>query len=54
MELINIMVNKIGSWVDNLFSLFSYYTERYSGIMVWGFMLLAAAKIFKIKLDKKS
>lgn len=50
MELINVMVNKIASWIDNLFSLFGFYTERYSGLMVWGFLAIMMAKMFKLNV----
>lgn len=53
MELVNILVNKISSWIDNIFSLFGFYSERYSKLIVFGFLFVAAAKVFKIKLDLK-
>lgn len=51
MELINVMINKLVSWIDNLFSLFGFYSERYSGLLVWGFVAIMFAKIFKIKFS---
>lgn len=50
MELINVMVNKLSSWIDNLFSLFGFYSERYSGLIVWGFIGLIVAKFLKLNI----
>lgn len=54
MELINVMVNKLISWVDNLFRLFGFYSERYSGLIVWGFIIAIVGKMLKLnfKLSK--
>lgn len=51
MEMINMMVNKISAWIDSLFQFFGFYSERYSGLIVYGFLALILAKIFKIKLN---
>lgn len=51
MEMVNSLVNKMSSWIDNLFGLFGFYSERYSPLIVWGFIFMALAKFFKFKFN---
>lgn len=45
------LVDKATTWVDSLFGYFGFYTERYSKLIVFGFLGLVLAKFFKGRID---
>lgn len=51
MDAVNNIVNKLTGWVDKLFEFFGLYTTKYSKYIVYAILLIAASKIFKIKLN---
>lgn len=47
MNYIDTMMSKTVSWIDQMFS----FVNRYSDLFVYGFVIMMAAKMFKIKVN---
>lgn len=45
------LIDKATGWVDTGISFFGLYTTKYSKLIVYGALLLIAAKIFKFKFN---
>lgn len=54
MNSINGLVGWIQAKVDQLFGFFGFYSQNYSKYLVYALLLVAGAKIFKVKLDVKT
>lgn len=50
METVDLIINKVIGWIDQLFGFFGFYSERYSQLFMWALVLFVGAKVFKIKL----
>lgn len=48
---VNGLIDKATGWVDTGLGFFGLYTTKYSKLIVYGALILCAAKIFKIKLN---
>lgn len=51
MEMFNGLIAKMTEWVDKGLEFFGLYTAKYSKYIVYAVLLIAASKIFKIKLN---
>lgn len=51
MDTLNGLMDKMTGWVDKVFEFFGLYTSKYSKYIIYAVMLVAASKIFKIKLN---
>lgn len=51
MDAVTGLLNKFTGWIDKGFEFFGLYTTKYSKYIVYAVLLLAASKIFKIKLN---
>lgn len=54
MNMLTGLVTSITGWINRLFGFGDFYTAGYSKLLVYGFLLFMAAKIFKIKVDYKT
>ena len=46
MNYVDLMINKVVSWIDQAFS----FVSQYSGLFVWGFVAIMVSKMFKLNV----
>lgn len=51
METLNGLITWMQQKIDQIFGWFGFYSGQYSKFIVYAVMLIAASKVFKIKLN---
>jgi hypothetical protein len=55
MQTVDLLINKLISWVDIaisfITSMFGSYSAKYSQLLVYGLLIFLVAKMLKIKVD---